>query len=172
MRYSYETENAFHGTIREDAESIWRTRKFHPPASDLRFGPGIYFWENSVIAAQQWVYRFYRNRPRNDYGIIRATVRAEALLDLLTREHYRALTVATNRVARARGVPITSVKHGAVLAVMVQEGLIDAARIAFGTSGETRVHPQTELVAPLDVILCIFEPNNIVVTEFIDSENQ
>lgn len=166
--FGYSTDNAFHGTLRSDAKSIWESKRFNPPDPSedaARFGPGIYFWENSFRAATTWVRVFYRT---DDYGVIRATLTCARFFDLLTTEHFDVLENTCRRIATQKRIPVTAVKHSAALKVLITAKLIDSARLIAGTSPKTRVHPDSRLAGPFEVILCVYEPMNIVVTGYAD----
>lgn len=116
-RIEYRTPNAFHGTVRKDAESIWKEKKFRIPSTDpnnSRFGPGVYFWENSPQAAKNWVRVYYRS---DDWCIIRAELgpRSVPLLTYTIEEVAQALGVSPTSIGRfeKRGLlhPIRGLRH-------------------------------------------------------------
>lgn len=167
-RVEYSTANAFHGTSKQNAESICAQKRFVVPtqsSSEMRFGPGIYFWENSRAAARKWAQVHHRGA---EWGIVRAEVCCSSILDLLTTEHYGYLQNATRLVAQRRGVSVAQVTHSAVLSLLKECNLIDGVRAIAATHPNTMIHQQSKLAGPFDVILCVYEPKNIVVTHFED----
>lgn len=168
-KVDYQTASAFHGTRRADAESIWRDRAFLKPKQDLensRFGPGVYFWENSPNAARNWVKIFYKTA---DCGIIRAQVRCLSLLDLLTSEHFQVLETTRLRLAQHEGKNVEEIRHAAVLSFLHAANVIDGARLISGLGAKSKIDKDSQLAGPFEVILCVYEPMNIVVTEFYDN---
>jgi hypothetical protein len=131
-----------------DAQKIWASRKFDRPGNDGRFGPGVYFWENSVQAAINWVRIYYRT---DDYGILRASVHSDSFLDLLTNEHFNALLVLRNRIARDKGCPVDRVKVASVLDVLRAAGVIDGVRLIAGINLTFATGPEnTSFLGPID----------------------
>ena len=156
----YHTKNAFHGTNQPDALSIWKDKKFRTPDTnvDNRFGPGYYFWENTKAAAIKWAKIWHRT---NDIAIIRAAIHCHALLDLLTAEHYYVLEKIQALIARDRGLRPDQVRHAAVMSFLAKANLIDGVRLIAAVSPKTKVHDESKLAGPFDVMLCIYVPMNI-----------
>ena len=115
-------------------------------------------------AAITWVRVYYKT---DECGLIRAQIRCKSLLDLLTGEHFEVLEATRLRLAQYQRKPVDQIRHAAVLSFLWAARAIDSARLIAGHQG-SRIHADSRLAGPFEVILCIFEPMNIVVTDFAD----
>jgi hypothetical protein len=80
--------------------------------------------------------------------------------------------MARFNLAKHLGRPVDAIKHGAVLSFLVTANVIDGARLIAGVQPNSRIHSESKLAGPFEVILCIYEPMNIVVTEYRDRSNR
>lgn len=163
----YITDQAYHGTSSDAAREIARSgfKIRDTRQTEDRFGPGVYFWENSIEAAIGFAVNV-RRFPRDQVVALRARVVCKRLLDLMTSAHFRPYTIVANLIARSRNLQVLDVKPAAVLSVMKTAGWIDGARL-MAPHGDNfkRVTRGGELWGPMDVIICVYEPQNIVVLE-------
>jgi hypothetical protein len=161
---SYQTENAFHGTTWERAESI-KNQGFiigDTQETELRFGRGVYFWENSPEAARRWVRISYGHSVRP--AVIRATVRCSRFLDLLTKEHWNYLDHFISRLARELNKPVKDITDAAALNLMYRSGFIESVRL-ISAAHDARIKTASKRAGPFDVMICVYDPKNVVVTE-------
>lgn len=157
-------DDAYHGTLSENVNTIIKERKFIPTKGDDSYlGDGIYFYEGSRWLAAKWVTR--KNGNDAIIGIICATVNYGVCLNLNIPEHRNIIRKVKERISqrediRSRGIRVTDALVINYYATNINKA-IDTIRLTYISTIKGKIYNGSIINDYMQPMLCVRNQDKI-----------
>lgn len=144
--------DAYHGTSSSRAKTILKYGFTHSRNEDEYLGDGIYFFEGSILQAQNWASRTFEG----DIGIINAIINLNSCLDLTTEEGREIIKQCRKMmIEQKKGLSEARFPDTVIINFLASMTEIDTVRANYVRVSEKKIYPQSKFYDYSQLMICV-----------------